>query len=82
MRAARQADRTEAPAHAPALRTGTAALVGTRAVVLERVDADGGQVKSAGRVIYSQVTDPKAATYEIADYIGAIEQLTVTTLRT
>jgi regulator of protease activity HflC (stomatin/prohibitin superfamily) len=27
------------------------------------------------------VTDPKAATYEIANYIGAIEQLTVTTLR-
>jgi regulator of protease activity HflC (stomatin/prohibitin superfamily) len=27
------------------------------------------------------VTDPKAATYEIADYIQAIEQLTVTTLR-
>jgi regulator of protease activity HflC (stomatin/prohibitin superfamily) len=32
-------------------------------------------------VIYFQVTDAKAATYEIADYIGAIEQLTVTTLR-
>jgi regulator of protease activity HflC (stomatin/prohibitin superfamily) len=32
-------------------------------------------------VIYYQVTDPKAATYEIADYIAAIEQLTVTTLR-
>ena len=32
-------------------------------------------------VIYYQVTDPKAATYEIADYILAIEQLTVTTLR-
>jgi regulator of protease activity HflC (stomatin/prohibitin superfamily) len=32
-------------------------------------------------VIYFQVTDPKAATYEIADYISAIEQLTVTTLR-
>jgi regulator of protease activity HflC (stomatin/prohibitin superfamily) len=32
-------------------------------------------------VIYFQVTDPKAATYEIADYIGGIEQLTVTTLR-
>jgi regulator of protease activity HflC (stomatin/prohibitin superfamily) len=32
-------------------------------------------------VIYSQVTDPKAASYEIADYIQAIEQLTVTTLR-
>jgi len=32
-------------------------------------------------VIYFQVTDAKAATYEIANYIQAIEQLTVTTLR-
>src|SRR4051794_809856 len=32
-------------------------------------------------VIYYQVTDPKSATYEIANYIQAIEQLTVTTLR-
>ena len=32
-------------------------------------------------VIYFQVTNAKAATYEIADYIRAIEQLTVTTLR-
>src|SRR5918999_4158016 len=32
-------------------------------------------------VIYYQVTDAKSATYEIADYIQAIEQLTVTTLR-
>jgi regulator of protease activity HflC (stomatin/prohibitin superfamily) len=32
-------------------------------------------------VIYFQVTNPKAATYEIANYIQAIEQLTVTTLR-
>jgi regulator of protease activity HflC (stomatin/prohibitin superfamily) len=32
-------------------------------------------------VIYFQVTDPKDATYEIANYIQAIEQLTVTTLR-
>jgi regulator of protease activity HflC (stomatin/prohibitin superfamily) len=32
-------------------------------------------------VIYFQVTDPKSATYEIANYIQAIEQLTVTTLR-
>jgi regulator of protease activity HflC (stomatin/prohibitin superfamily) len=32
-------------------------------------------------VIYFQVTDAKAATYEIADFIRAIEQLTVTTLR-
>jgi len=32
-------------------------------------------------VIYYQVTDPKAATYEIANYISAIEQLTTTTIR-
>jgi regulator of protease activity HflC (stomatin/prohibitin superfamily) len=32
-------------------------------------------------VIYFQVTDAKAATYEINNYIQAIEQLTVTTLR-
>src|SRR5438067_10708323 len=32
-------------------------------------------------VIYYQVTDARAATYEIANYIQAIEQLTVTTLR-
>jgi regulator of protease activity HflC (stomatin/prohibitin superfamily) len=32
-------------------------------------------------VVYFQVTDPKAATYEIANYIKGIEQLTVTTLR-
>ena len=32
-------------------------------------------------VIYFQVTDPRAATYEVANYITAVEQLTVTTLR-
>jgi regulator of protease activity HflC (stomatin/prohibitin superfamily) len=32
-------------------------------------------------VIYFQVTNPKDATYEIANYIQGIEQLTVTTLR-
>ncbi|NHC45400.1 SPFH domain-containing protein [Motilibacter aurantiacus] len=32
-------------------------------------------------VIYFQVTDPKAASYEIANYIQGVEQLTVTTLR-
>jgi regulator of protease activity HflC (stomatin/prohibitin superfamily) len=32
-------------------------------------------------VIYFQVTDAKSAVYEIANYITAIEQLTVTTLR-
>ncbi len=38
-------------------------------------------VVSIDSVIFFQVTDPKAATYEIANYIQAIEQLTVTTLR-
>lgn len=38
-------------------------------------------VVSIDTVIYFQVTDPKAATYEIANYILGIEQLTVTTLR-
>src|SRR3954454_12946218 len=32
-------------------------------------------------VLYFQITDPKSATYEIANYIQAVEQLTVTTLR-
>ena len=32
-------------------------------------------------VIYFQVTDARAATYEVANYIQAVEQLTVTTLR-
>src|SRR3712207_6598318 len=38
-------------------------------------------VVSIDTVIYYQPTDPKAATYEIANYIQGIEQLTVTTLR-
>ena len=38
-------------------------------------------VVSIDSVIYYQVTDPIRATYEIADYLQAIEQLTVTTLR-
>ena len=38
-------------------------------------------VVSIDTVIYFQVTDPVAATYEIANYIQAIEQLTMTTLR-
>ena len=32
-------------------------------------------------VLYYQVTQPKAAAYEVANYIQAIDQLTVTTLR-
>lgn len=38
-------------------------------------------VVSIDSVIYYQVNDPMAATYEIANYIKAIEQLTITTLR-
>lgn len=38
-------------------------------------------VVSIDTVIYFTVTDPKDATYEIANYITGIEQLTVTTLR-
>ncbi len=38
-------------------------------------------VVSIDTVIYFQVTDPRSATYEIANFIQAIEQLTVTTLR-
>ena len=32
-------------------------------------------------VVYFQVTEPSRATYEIANYIQAVEQLTITTLR-
>jgi regulator of protease activity HflC (stomatin/prohibitin superfamily) len=38
-------------------------------------------VVSIDSVIYFQVTDPRAATYEVANFIMAVEQLTVTTLR-
>jgi len=38
-------------------------------------------VISIDTVIYYQVTDPKSATYEIANFVLGIEQLTVTTLR-
>jgi regulator of protease activity HflC (stomatin/prohibitin superfamily) len=36
---------------------------------------------SIDTVVYFQVTDPRAAVYEIANYIIAVEQLTTTTLR-
>ena len=38
-------------------------------------------VVSIDSVVYFQVTDPKAATYEISSFLLGIEQLTVTTLR-
>ncbi len=43
------------------LRTGTAALVGSPAVVLERVDRDGGQVKLAGEVWTARAYDDDEA---------------------
>jgi membrane protein implicated in regulation of membrane protease activity len=39
------------------IRTGTAALVGGRAVVLERVDANGGQVRIGGEVWTARAYD-------------------------
>jgi membrane protein implicated in regulation of membrane protease activity len=39
------------------LRSGTAALVGSRAVVLEQVDADGGQVRIGGEVWTARAYD-------------------------
>ena len=38
-------------------------------------------VVSIDTVVYFQVKDARAATYEIANYLGAVEQLTTTTLR-
>src|SRR5436305_180748 len=66
--------------HQPAeTRTGTAALIGRSGMVLERIAND----VSVGvdTVLYFTITEPKDATYEIANPLQAIEQLTVTTLR-
>ena len=41
----------------PQMRTGTAALVGAQAVVVERVDADGGRVKIGGEVWSARALD-------------------------
>ena len=41
-----------------AIRTGTDALVGSAAVALERVDANGGQVKLKGEVWSARTYDP------------------------
>ena len=61
----------------PALtRTGTAALIGARATVLERVDADGGRVRiggeewSARAYMNDQVLEP-GARVEVAKIEGA-----------
>jgi membrane protein implicated in regulation of membrane protease activity len=60
----------------PALRTGTAALVGARAVVLQRVDEHGGRIKlggeewSARSYVPDQVFEP-GAHVEVAEIQGA-----------
>jgi len=60
----------------PALRTGTAALVGARAVVLQRVDENGGRIKlggeewSARSFVPDQVFEP-GAHVEVAEIQGA-----------
>jgi membrane protein implicated in regulation of membrane protease activity len=60
----------------PALRTGTAALVGARAVVLQRVDENGGRIKlggeewSARSYVPDQVFEP-GAHVEVAEIQGA-----------
>jgi membrane protein implicated in regulation of membrane protease activity len=47
--------------HTPArLRTGTAALIGSRAVVVERVDADSGCVKIGGEIWTARTYDEDA----------------------
>jgi membrane protein implicated in regulation of membrane protease activity len=44
--------------HTPAqIRTGTAALVGSRAVALDRIDGSGGQIKLAGEVWSARAYD-------------------------
>jgi membrane protein implicated in regulation of membrane protease activity len=42
------------------IRTGSAALVGSKALVLERVDADGGQVKIGGEIWTARAFDDEA----------------------
>ncbi|UWX95789.1 SPFH/Band 7/PHB domain protein [Arthrobacter zhaoxinii] len=47
----------------------------------QQVITEDSLVVSIDTVVYFQVTDARAATYEIANYIQAVEQLTTTTLR-
>ena len=47
----------------------------------QQVITEDSLVVSIDTVVYFQVTDARAATYEIANYIQGVEQLTITTLR-
>ena len=60
----------------PEMRTGTAALVGARAVVVERVDAEGGRVKIGGEVWSARAYDEHSvieagARVQVAEIEGA-----------
>jgi len=63
--------------HMPALtRTGTAALVGTKAIVLQRVDVNGGRVRIGGeewsaRSFFEEQTLEPGARVEVAKIEGA-----------
>ena len=60
--------------HVPArLRTGAAALVGARAVVVERVDANGGAVKIGGEVWSARAFDED----QVIDPGGRVEVLKI-----
>lgn len=54
------------------LRTGTAALVGSRAVVLEKVDADGGSVKIGGEVWTARAYDDDD-TFDVGDRVEVLK---------
>lgn len=56
----------------PQVRTGVAALIGQRAIVLERVDGDGGVVKLAGEVWTARAYDDDAV-YEPGARVEVLE---------
>ena len=57
---------------APLERTGTAALIGTQAVVLEAVDGDSGRVKLAGE-IWSARTLDEGSRFEPGEKVSVFE---------
>ncbi len=57
---------------APLERSGTAALIGTQAVVIEAVDADNGRIKLAGE-IWSARTLDEGARYEPGEKVSVFE---------
>jgi membrane protein implicated in regulation of membrane protease activity len=56
----------------PKIRTGVAALVGESAVVLERVDLNGGQIKLAGEIWSARALDG-AGTFDPGSHVRVVE---------